>query len=69
MELVADSDPARPDAALAKALGARALDAGLILLTCGVRGNVIRILTPLTIDFAHLDEGLGILEKAFEACL
>jgi 4-aminobutyrate aminotransferase-like enzyme len=34
-----------------------------------VRGNVIRILTPLTIDFDHLDEGLGILETAFEGSL
>jgi 4-aminobutyrate aminotransferase/(S)-3-amino-2-methylpropionate transaminase len=69
MELVAAGNPDKPDAALAKALCARALEAGLILLSCGVRGNVIRILAPLTIDFAHLDEGLGIMQAAFEACL
>jgi 4-aminobutyrate aminotransferase/(S)-3-amino-2-methylpropionate transaminase len=69
MELVAGGNPDKPDAALAKALCARALEAGLILLSCGVRGNVIRILAPLTIDFAHLDEGLGIMQAAFEACL
>jgi 4-aminobutyrate aminotransferase / (S)-3-amino-2-methylpropionate transaminase / 5-aminovalerate transaminase len=69
MELVSGGDAGKPDAALAKALCAKALEAGLILLSCGVRGNVIRILVPLTIDFEHLDEGLGILETAFEACL
>ena len=69
MELVSGGDAGKPDAALAKSLCAKALEAGLILLSCGVRGNVIRILVPLTIDFEHLDEGLQILETAFEACL
>jgi 4-aminobutyrate aminotransferase/(S)-3-amino-2-methylpropionate transaminase len=69
MELVQDGDAGKADAALAKALCAKALEGGLILLSCGVRGNVIRILVPLTIDFAHLDEGLGILATAFEASL
>jgi 4-aminobutyrate aminotransferase/(S)-3-amino-2-methylpropionate transaminase len=69
MELVQGGDAAQPDAALAKALCTRALEAGLILLSCGVRGNVIRILAPLTIDFDHLEEGIGIMEAAFEACL
>ena len=69
MELVVGGDAAKPDAALAKALCARALEAGLILLSCGVRGNVIRLLAPLTIDYAHLDEGLEILERSFNACL
>ena len=69
MELVVDGDAAQPDAALTKALCGKALEAGLILLSCGVRGNVIRILAPLTIDFAHLDEGLEILGRSFEAAL
>jgi 4-aminobutyrate aminotransferase/(S)-3-amino-2-methylpropionate transaminase len=69
MELVQDGDAGKADAALAKALCARALEAGLILLSCGVRGNVIRILVPLTIDFEHLDEGLEILGTAFGAAL
>jgi 4-aminobutyrate aminotransferase/(S)-3-amino-2-methylpropionate transaminase len=69
MELVSGGDAGKPDAALAKAVCAKALEAGLILLSCGVRGNVIRILVPLTIDFEHLDEGLRMLETAFEACL
>ena len=40
--------------------GARAR--GLILLTCGVDGNVIRFLAPLTIQEAVMDEALDILE-------
>jgi len=69
LELVTDGDAAKPDAALAKALCNKAIESGLILLSCGVRGNVIRILAPLTIDMDHLEEGLGILEAAFEACV
>jgi 4-aminobutyrate aminotransferase/(S)-3-amino-2-methylpropionate transaminase len=41
----------------------------LLLLSCGVRGNVIRILAPLTIPFDHLDEGLAILGASFAACV
>ena len=44
----------------------RAQDAGLILLTCGVYGNVVRFLYPLTIEEAVFDEGLTILAKAIE---
>ncbi len=55
--------PAKPDAALTKALCSKAVESGLILLSCGVRGNVIRILAPLTIDMEHLEEGLAILAE------
>jgi 4-aminobutyrate aminotransferase/(S)-3-amino-2-methylpropionate transaminase len=53
-----------PDADAAKALTARALANGLIILTCGVYGNGIRIMVPLTVSDAVLDEGLGIIEKS-----
>lgn len=60
------TDPATgapsPDAA--KRVQIRALEAGLILLTCGVHGNVIRFLYPLTIPQAQFDAALAILEKA-----
>jgi 4-aminobutyrate aminotransferase/(S)-3-amino-2-methylpropionate transaminase len=69
MELVSDGDVNKPNPALAKALTAKAAERGLILLSCGVRGNVIRILVPLTIEPAHLEEGLGILEQAFKAAI
>ena len=61
MELVKDGDADQPDPGLAKAMVARAAERGLILLSCGVRGNVIRILVPLTISDAVLSEGLEIL--------
>jgi 4-aminobutyrate aminotransferase/(S)-3-amino-2-methylpropionate transaminase len=69
MELVIDGDADKPDAALTKALCTKAVDSGLILLSCGVRGNVIRILAPLTIPMEQVDEGLGILRSAFDACV
>ena len=60
------NDPAseQPDAAFAKKVQARALESGLLLLTCGVYGNVIRFLFPLTIDDKTLSEGLDLLDAA-----
>jgi 4-aminobutyrate aminotransferase/(S)-3-amino-2-methylpropionate transaminase len=54
----------QPDGMGAKAVAARALERGLILLTCGVHGETIRVLAPLTIPFEQLDEGLDILEDS-----
>lgn len=51
----------------ASALTARALDGGLLLLSCGVYGETIRLLYPLTISDALLDEGLSILEASLKA--
>jgi 4-aminobutyrate aminotransferase/(S)-3-amino-2-methylpropionate transaminase len=65
-ELCVDGDPHRPDADLTKALTARARELGLILLSCGVYGNVIRILVPITAEDAVVDEGLGIIERAMD---
>ncbi|TAA45973.1 4-aminobutyrate--2-oxoglutarate transaminase [Corallincola spongiicola] len=48
-----------PDPVLTKQLVARACDAGVILLSCGVKGNVIRFLPPLTIEPEVLQEGLN----------
>ena len=50
-----------PDATLAKEIAAYAHRNGVILLTCGTYGNVIRLLPPLVIDDALLDEGLQVL--------
>jgi 4-aminobutyrate aminotransferase-like enzyme len=66
LELCQDGDPHRPDAEMTKALTARARELGLILLSCGVYGNVIRILVPITAEDAVVDEGLAILERALE---
>ncbi len=69
MELVKEGDAARPDPDLTKRLVAEAGKRGLVLLACGVRGNVIRFLAPLTAPAAIVDEGLDLLEQALSASL
>jgi 4-aminobutyrate aminotransferase len=49
---------------LAKAITRAARERGLVLLPCGIYGNVIRILVPLTIDDALLERGLDLLEES-----
>jgi len=61
MELVRNGDPHAPDADLAKALTRRAAERGLVLLSCGLYGNVIRFLVPLTASDALIREGLSIV--------
>jgi 4-aminobutyrate aminotransferase len=56
-----------PDAEFARKVQARALEKGLLLLTCGLHANVIRFLFPLTIQDATFEEGLLVLEKAMTA--
>ncbi|MGO4330811.1 4-aminobutyrate--2-oxoglutarate transaminase [Cupriavidus sp. 2TAF22] len=58
-------DPAtgQPSAELAKRVQQRAMEAGLILLTCGTYGNTIRFLYPLTIPQAQFDAALVVLTK------
>jgi len=53
-----------PDADFTKRVQARALERGLILLTCGVNANVLRFLFPLTTPDAIFDEALAILREA-----
>jgi 4-aminobutyrate aminotransferase len=48
----------------AKAVVSAAFDRGLVLLSCGLYGNVIRLLPPLTIADDELDEGLAMLEES-----
>ncbi|RQP04456.1 MAG: 4-aminobutyrate--2-oxoglutarate transaminase [Paracoccus sp. BP8] len=68
-ELVQAGDRSQPDAQLTAAIVAEAEARGLILLSCGTRYNVIRLLPPLTIPDAQLSEALEILEAAVEAAL
>jgi 4-aminobutyrate aminotransferase/(S)-3-amino-2-methylpropionate transaminase len=49
---------------LAKRLSVRAAERGLILLTCGIYGNVIRILVPLIAPLEFVDEGMSLLEQS-----
>ena len=61
IELVRDGDASQPDPELTRAVAAAALEEGVLLLTCGVRGNVIRFLPPLTIDEVMLQDALATL--------
>jgi len=66
MELVSDPVTKAPAKELAGKLQATCLQRGLLLLTAGTYGNVIRILVPLTVEDAVVDEGLDVLEAAFQ---
>ncbi|GAA3617852.1 4-aminobutyrate--2-oxoglutarate transaminase [Kineosporia mesophila] len=61
-------DPAtgEPDGALAKAVAAYAHAQGVITLTCGTWGNVIRFLPPLSISDELLSEGLDVIVAALK---
>ncbi|MDF9891090.1 UNVERIFIED_ORG: 5-aminovalerate/4-aminobutyrate aminotransferase [Pseudomonas vranovensis] len=54
-----------PNAAAVASVVAKARDKGLILLSCGTYGNVLRILVPLTSPDEQLDQGLAIIEECF----
>ena len=60
IEFVRNGDADSPDPELTKAVAAGALANGVMLLTCGVRGNVIRFLPALTIETEILAEALEI---------
>jgi len=64
LELVTDRESKEPAAELAKQTTAGARERGLILLSCGTYGNVIRILVPLVIADDDLARGLEILEES-----
>jgi 4-aminobutyrate aminotransferase-like enzyme len=53
-----------PTPDLAKAVTTAARERGLVLLSCGIYGNVIRILAPLSISDEELERGLDLLEEA-----
>ena len=63
---LADPATGRPDAEAVKRVQQRALEQGLILLSCGVYGNVLRFLYPLTIPDAQFARGLDILASALQ---
>jgi len=63
----ADAKTREPDPAFAKKVQARALERGLLMLTCGIHFNVIRFLMPLTIPDGVFAEALEILEQSIKA--
>ena len=69
VEFVTDFESATPDADLTKSVIAHALKRGLILLSCGMHGNAVRIMVPLTASDEIIEEGLLILETALADAL
>ena len=66
MELVKNGKADQPDPELTAALVKQASQNGLILLSCGIRGNVIRFLPALTISDELINEGMDIVEGCFK---
>lgn len=55
-----------PDPERTRALTARAAELGLLLLSCGVYANTIRVLVPITVEDVVFEEGLALLVRALE---
>ncbi|MDX1298392.1 MAG: 4-aminobutyrate--2-oxoglutarate transaminase [Pseudomonas sp.] len=66
VELFEGGDPHKPAAALVGQVVAKARDKGLILLSCGTYGNVLRVLVPLTAEDELLDKGMAIIAECFD---
>jgi 4-aminobutyrate aminotransferase/(S)-3-amino-2-methylpropionate transaminase len=69
IEIVRDPATKEPAPELAAATIEASLARGLILLKAGLYGNCIRVLCPLTIEDAVLDEALAVWEEALAATL
>jgi 4-aminobutyrate aminotransferase/(S)-3-amino-2-methylpropionate transaminase len=64
IELVEDRETKAPAAGLTTETLVAARERGLIILACGLYGNVVRVLVPLVISDEDLERGLEILEEA-----
>jgi 4-aminobutyrate aminotransferase / (S)-3-amino-2-methylpropionate transaminase / 5-aminovalerate transaminase len=69
IEVVLDRETKEPDADRASAVVEEAAQNGLLLIKSGVYGNCIRVLTPLVVTDAELDEALGVWEQALDKVL
>jgi len=69
VEFVTDFDSAAPDADFTKRVIGQAMQRGLLLLSCGMHGNALRVMVPLTASDAIVDEGLAIFEAAVQAAV
>ena len=67
VELVKDRETREPDGALAKALIAKAADLGLLVLTCGMSGQVIRWIPPIDATAAEISEAVEIFGEALRS--
>ncbi|MGH8049042.1 MAG: 4-aminobutyrate--2-oxoglutarate transaminase [Arenimonas sp.] len=66
-EMIQPGSSNTPDPDATKALTVLAAEAGLILLSCGVYANTIRVLVPLTVEETILEEALGLLANSLKA--
>ncbi|MGQ7959966.1 4-aminobutyrate--2-oxoglutarate transaminase [Pseudomonas sp. SP16.1] len=66
VELFENGDLSKPNAALTGQVVAKAREKGLILLSCGTYGNVLRVLVPVTAPDEQLDKGLAIIKECFD---
>jgi 4-aminobutyrate aminotransferase / (S)-3-amino-2-methylpropionate transaminase / 5-aminovalerate transaminase len=69
IELVHDRETKSPAPEIATAIVQAAADRGLLLLKSGIYANCIRVLTPLVVSDAELDEALAVWEQALDASL
>ena len=69
LELVHDRETRDPAPELATRVVEEAAQRGLLLLKAGIYSNCIRVLVPLVIEDAELDEALSVWETALEAAL
>jgi 4-aminobutyrate aminotransferase/(S)-3-amino-2-methylpropionate transaminase len=69
IELVHDRTSKDPAPELATAVVEAAAERGLLLLKSGIYANCIRVLVPLVVSDAELDEALGVWEQALDASL
>ena len=69
LELVHDGDASRPNSDLTRAIVQEGAQQGLLLLSCGLRSNVVRFLQALTMPDALVDEGLDKLEVTIRRVL
>jgi 4-aminobutyrate aminotransferase/(S)-3-amino-2-methylpropionate transaminase len=69
IEFVSDADTKEPDADTATAVVEEAARNGLLLLKSGIYSNCVRVLSPLMLSDAELDEALGVWEQALETVL
>jgi 4-aminobutyrate aminotransferase/(S)-3-amino-2-methylpropionate transaminase len=69
IELVSDRESKAPDAEIASRIVEEAAARGLLLLKSGIYSNCIRVLSPLVISDAELDEALDVWEQALDASL
>ena len=64
VELVKDRETREPATELTAKVLTRSLEKGLVVISCGVYGNAIRVLVPLTASVSIIDQGLDIIESS-----